>query len=446
MEKKSRRLHLPAPGWLSDRLTHKMIVLLLLMIVLSCVLMCLSFLGYLGQYLQKNYDAAQAEAADSAENLAAFLEGSSGSTAGLDAYLAQRELYCAVRTPEGTLLYSSLPFNSDQGALASGCAQAQLPDGRTLDVVVWQNSRDTIMGPSLTRGALIGLNLLMAAILVVAAASIYLLVLAPIVRLRGTMRRYYESGEHPDRTERADEIGRLQNTFADLVSMVEHKEQAERRLIASISHDIKTPLTSVMGYSERLRTAGLSPEKQRQYLDSVYEKAVAIKSIVDEFDEYLDVGLRDTAPMRLFTAGQLCEKLRAEYADELEEAGVRFEISCLCPDEHLLCNWEHIRRFFGNLIGNSLQHCGAEKICLRLDCRRDGDQLLFLFSDNGRGVPADQLEQIFEPLYTSDRGRKVSGLGLSICRSIIRAHGGTVTAENLPNGLCIRAALPRIAC
>ena len=68
---------------------------------------------------------------------------------------------------------------------------------------------------------------------------------------------------------------------------------------------------------------------------------------------------------------------------------------------------------------------------------------MLLFQDNGRGVVPALLQQIFEPLYTSDPGRKVSGLGLSICKSIIRAYGGSISAENVPTGgLLIRASLP----
>ena len=225
--------------------------------------------------------------------------------------------------------------------------------------------------------------------------------------------------------------------------MLECKEKAEHQLIASISHDIKTPLTSVLGYSERLHSADLPPEKQRQYLDRVYEKALRIKSVVDEFDDYLDVGLRDTAPMRLMTAEELCRRLREEYEDELSDAGVTFQVDCQCPQEQVICNWEHMRRFLGNLIGNSFQHAESDHLELRLQCQKEEEELVLLFQDNGRGVVPALLQQIFEPLYTSDPGRKVSGLGLSICKSIIRAHGGSISAENVPaGGLLIRASLP----
>ncbi len=304
---------------------------------------------------------------------------------------------------------------------------------------------DPALRPVFSRSVFLVLLCINLVVFAVAAVLLFLLTITPIIRLRRIMRRYYETGEEPERTSRADEIGRLQNTFADLTGAVGYKEQAERRLIASISHDIKTPLTSVLGYSERLRSAELSEETRRQYLDRVYEKALRIQAVVEEFDQYLDVGLRESAAMVLTTAGELCGKLREEYAAELSDAGADFRVECTCPGEQMVCNWEHFRRLFGNLIGNAFQHSGADKLSLELTCRREGDRVVFLFSDNGRGVAPELLGQIFEPLYTSDAGRKVSGLGLSICRSIVKAHGGAITAENRPSGgLCLRMTFPRV--
>lgn len=280
-------------------------------------------------------------------------------------------------------------------------------------------------------------------VLAVAAVLFFLLVIAPIIRLRKMMREYYESGKAPERTVRSDEIGRLQNTFADLAALTEQKDQAERRLIASISHDIKTPLTSVLGYSERLRSAELTQERREQYIDLIHEKALRLKAVVDEFDDYLDVGLRDPDPMRLMTAGELCRRLREEYGEELADAGVTFRVQCYTPKAQIICNWEHMRRLFGNLISNSINHAQAPHLELVVQCRQEGDRLRLSFQDNGVGVPPELLSQIFEPLYTSDKGRKVSGLGLAICQSIIRAHGGNLHAENLlAGGLRIEASLP----
>jgi signal transduction histidine kinase len=273
---------------------------------------------------------------------------------------------------------------------------------------------------------------------------LYLLVLAPIIGLRRTFRQYYEQGVLPKRSARQDEIGKLQNTFVDMVDVLEGKSQSERRLIASVSHDIKTPLTSVMGYSERLLSSkSVTPEKQKTYLRNIYDKAISIKDIVDEFDDYLEAGLHDTSPMYLMTTNDFCRTVCNEYQDELSDAGVQFIVECHCPGEQFRCNYGHMRRFLGNLIGNSIQHAKAEPLKLRLLCTRENDQIVLSFSDNGQGVPPEILDQIFEPFFTTDRGRKVSGLGLAICENIIRTHGGTISAQNLPKGgLQIQARLP----
>ena len=271
-------------------------------------------------------------------------------------------------------------------------------------------------------------------VLAVGAVLLFVLVIAPLVRLRKAMREYYESGKPPERTVRSDEIGRLQNTFAELTAIAEQKDQAQRRLVASISHDIKTPLTSVLGYSERLCSAELTPERREQYTALIHEKALRLKAVVDEFDDYLDVGLHDPDPMPLMTAGELCRRLRQEYDEELRDAGVTFRVQCYTPKAQIICSWEQMRRLFGNLISNSIGHAGRDKLELVVQCRQEGNHLRLTFQDNGQGVPPELLGQIFEPLYTSDKGRKVSGLGLSICKSIVKAHGGSIHAENLPQG------------
>ena len=283
--------------------------------------------------------------------------------------------------------------------------------------------------------ALWALILVDAVVFLLVGFAIYLILLKPIVQLRSAMRRYYEQDEKPRHTTRRDEVGRIQNAFADLVEAVESKELAQRRLIASISHDLKTPLTSVIGYSERLRDSTLSPEKRQVYQERIYEQAMRIRALVDAFDDYLDTGLQSgSTPMSLTTAQALCEKLEQEYAAELSDAGVTLHIRCDAPEAKLICSWEHLRHLFGNLISNALHHADVRPLVLELTCCREGGWIVFRFSDNGKGVPEELIEEIFQPLYTSDKGRKVSGLGLSICRSIAKAHGGTLVAQNRAEG------------
>ena len=445
MEGKRRRWRFPGAGWLSAKLSRKMIFALLGLALLSWALTFSWFLHYLQDYVGETYDSAMGTAREQARQVASFLEGSRGDCSGLEAYLSPRGLGCSVQDSQGRVLAQFLPRDwSDVPLTVSGTATAEVGEGEELQVLVWSGtlSRRDLM-EAVGHRAFVGLALFNLVMVAVAGFLLYLLLVSPIMGLRRIMREYWETGTPPPRSPRQDEVGKLQNAFADLTGSLQAKERSERRLIASISHDIKTPLTSVLGYSERLLNASLPPEKRERYLHSIHDKGVAIQSIVDEFDTYLEAGLRDKAPMEELTVRQLCDSLREEYQEELGDAGVSLEVECRCPKARLICNTDHMRRYFGNLISNSIQHSGAEKLELQVVCRQEGAELVLEFGDNGQGVPKEQLSRIFEPLYTSDRGRKVSGLGLSICRSIIRAHGGTISAYNRPQGgLVVRAVLP----
>lgn len=444
MSEKKLRFSLPGFNWIDSRLSRKVIVVLVLLALVGWLLSGVVFLRYLRSYAGKAFDESVRQASETADQAAAFLSGSGGECSGLEDYLPGG-VACMVWNDSGELIYGSASNDPDDAAiLPSAMTQVTLPGGESLIIHIFM--------PPIERKALVdtigdqaktGLLFFNFFIVIAAGVLLYLLFISPIVSLRKKMALYSEKGTLPQRSTRIDEIGKLQNGFADLTGVLHAKEQSERRLIASISHDIKTPLTSILGYSQRLGSAQLSDEKRSQYINAIHDRGLAIKSIVDEFDDYLDAGLRDSSPMELLTAGALCSSIEKEYREELMDAEVRLEVSCACPEARLICNMPHMKRYFGNLIGNSISHGEAKDLILRLECYQRDHDIIFDFSDNGRGVPPELLQSIFEPLYTTDRGRKVSGLGLSICRSIITAHGGRVIAEDIPSGgLLVRASLP----
>lgn len=441
-EGKKRRF--PGAGWLGARLSRKMIVILLALAVTGWLLSFFWFLRDMRDYAGNIYDGVMRQSEEQARELASFLEGSRGDVSGLTRYLEERELGCILQDDQGRTVFQFMPESWLSPRLTASCGIPVTTGSGTLRAYVWSTAIDRDdLSDALGHQAFVGLSLFNLVLFLAAGVLLYLIILSPIIALRRTMLAYARRGDLPERSTRTDEVGKLQNAFADLTGELRAKEQSERRLIASISHDLKTPLTSVLGFSERLLSAQLPPEKQRQYLQSIHEKALRLKSIVDEFDEYIDVGLRDDRPMERLTAEELCADVRQEYEAELQEANVRLSVECACPGAAFLGNRDDLRRYFGNLIGNSIRHGGVRALELTLSCRRERDELVLEFRDNGTGVEPELLAQIFEPLYTSDRGRKVSGLGLSICRSIIRAHGGSVTAENAPGGgLLVRAVLP----
>lgn len=444
MKHKNEKRKIFVAGWLSNHLSHKALVALVILACASGLVMFHCFISYLGSYADSTYNKLITESQSGAQSAATFLHECGGNFEPLKSYATEHKISCEVRDSNGVLLFEYRPLKEENNFLVSSSAKTTLNSGTVLTVRTWSMPiKENQISSSLRQRTVAGLIVLVVCIFIVVAITLYLLVLAPIISLRQTFKSYYEQGALPERSNRQDEIGKLQDTFVDMVDVLENKEQAERRLIASVSHDIKTPLTSVMGFSERLLSGEFTPEKRNIYLHNIYDKSLAIKGIVDEFDDYLDANIRSDTPMCLMSMNDFCQAVRKEYQDELSDAGVEFTVECTCPNEQIRCNYGHLMRFLGNLVGNSIKHANVEPLKLKLSCRREDDRIVLAFSDNGQGVPEKMLKQIFEPFFTTDRGRKVSGLGLSICENIIRTHGGIICAKNQPSGgLLIEARLP----
>lgn len=279
-------------------------------------------------------------------------------------------------------------------------------------------------------------------ILLFIAAIFYFNYVKPIIALQKSMERYKE-GIHPQNVARKDEIGLLQNQFVRLTEAIEKEKQKQDLIIASISHDIKTPLTSVMGYAERLKKNNLTADRYGRYIDIIYNKSVSIRDLIEEFDEYLNLQMQSGLKQQRISAEKFCAILKSDYEEELAERGVSFSISVNCPDEILFIDIAKMRRVFGNIIGNSLKHFSIREPSIKVFCSKQENYIIFSIEDNGTGVSEEELQKMFDPFYTSDKSRSVAGLGLSICREIVEACNGTIWAENNETGgLCVKISLP----
>lgn len=250
----------------------------------------------------------------------------------------------------------------------------------------------------------------------------------------------YERGKKLSKHHFKGYIGKVYDRFVSLTNHLEHQQQNEQRIIASISHDIKTPLTSILGYAERIKNGNISEEKKFRYLDTVYEKALEIQELVDEFDEYLGYNMTKQVSTEKVDMLSVQKTLESEYGTELEMSGVEFEIVNNAEKASIMVDKTKMRRVVGNVIGNSVKHMKTDdkRIVVEFDC--DREKVYINISDSGEGVPEEKLELIFEPLYTSDEGRKVAGLGLAICREIVESHGGSIYAKKSSLGgleICI---------
>ena len=225
-------------------------------------------------------------------------------------------------------------------------------------------------------------------------------------------------------------------------------EQARTDLVAGISHDLRTPLTSVKGYLKGLRDGvANTPEKQRQYLDIAYRKACDMDVLLQRLFYFskLETGNLPLSPVSA-DLWRFVEGFVRDNAGELEQRGGAIQLKGVPTPHPVRIDTEQMYRVLTNLTENALRYAGSEALVLTLTLWRERDREHLRFADNGRGVPAEDLPHLFEQFWRGDQSRgsqagEGSGLGLYIVKYIVEAHGGTITARN-DGGLVFDLALP----
>ena len=258
---------------------------------------------------------------------------------------------------------------------------------------------------------------------------IYTRLVKPLLKLK-TDIELYEKGINPKATDRNDEIGWISQRFAGLTTKLKAEEEEKRKVIASISHDIKTPLTSVMGYAERLEKKDLPEDVKHKYIQIIYSRSQHIQSLIDDVDMYISYNREHTLIHIEISAFELCREIESEFAEDPIMKNASFSVDFIGNDRVLSIDSAQIRRVFSNIINNSIKHSSAEHTSISIIYNNG----VFEVSDNGGGVPEEKLVKLFDPFYTSDNSRHVAGLGLAICKSIVEAHNGFISAKNNDRG------------
>ncbi len=254
----------------------------------------------------------------------------------------------------------------------------------------------------------------------------------------------YKYGKRPYKRKMPKKMQKIQNTFVDMVDKLEIEKDYQNQIIASISHDIKTPLTSVIGYADRLKNSDLSADKKINYVNKIYNKALLMKEILEEFDDYQSCNIKETLKLENVSIKDVLDGIRKDYEGELKDKNITLKITSGCDNKIINVDVVKLRRVFSNIITNSVNHFKnkAGIISVIVSCKNN--KIRFEIADNGGGLKDENdAKKIFEPLYTTDPSRKISGLGLSICKQIISAHDGMVYAlNNSIGGLSIIFMLP----
>lgn len=256
----------------------------------------------------------------------------------------------------------------------------------------------------------------------------------------------YRFGKRPYKRKMPKNMQQIQNAFVDMVDSLELEKENQNQIIASISHDIKTPLTSVIGYADRLKNKNLNDDKKERYIEKIYSKAMNMKAILEEFDDYQSCNIKDTLKLEKISIKEITTFIKKDYEDELNDKNISLEINSNCDGKFIYVDVVKLKRVFSNVINNSVTHFKGKEGLIKIDILSRANVIRFEIADNGGGVETEtDLKRIFEPLYTTDPSRKISGLGLSICKQIIGSLDGRIYAKNNNiNGLSIIFMLPKL--
>lgn len=212
-------------------------------------------------------------------------------------------------------------------------------------------------------------------------------------------------------------------------------EQAYKRLMTSLSHDVRTPLASLVGYLEAIEREIVVGEEKAEYIHVAFDKALHLKSFVDSLFEWvkLDAG-EQVFHFELFDLNELSRNIMTDWIPTLENSHFEYEIEIPDTEYELRIDQNAYTRILNNLLQNALLHSEGSKVSMEII--ETEKQANIIVTDNGKGIPSKDLPHIFERLYQCDASRSArgNGLGLSIARELVGIHGGTIEAESAPHG------------
>lgn len=224
-------------------------------------------------------------------------------------------------------------------------------------------------------------------------------------------------------------------------------EKSKDELITNVSHDLRTPLTSIIGY------LGLIEDKQYQseedilkYTHTAYEKAKQMKNLVEDLFEYTKVQ-QHGAPVNIMRIdlNQLLEQLTASFELEGQHRGIEISSKVVPNPLMIEADPEKLGRVFNNLVANAFKY-GNGASYIRVDARQRADQVEVTVANDGTPIPAQFLDHLFERFYRAEASRSRAtggtGLGLAIVKSIVDLHHGTVTVTSDENETAFVVTLP----
>ncbi len=344
------------------------------------------------------------------------------------------------RQTVGKDVFSAAPFHVDD----CPADYLYLVLGRTEDAPGASRLRNTF---AIREGA--GVIVLAAALSVALSLFFLRLLTRKLSVLEQTMSRFESLSTGPDAVSAGrrdgDEIDRLESLFRDLAAQIEAQlvqlqsvDTARREMLANLSHDLRTPITTLLAHLESLQMdeQPLSEPERREYVAVAMRQGKRVAQLVEQLLEAAKLEARQiVAKPESFPIGELLQDVAQKFALTARERGIAVEVDAAAATTMVTGDFALLERVLDNLIDNALRHTPTGgSVTVQSDVR--GERVRISVTDTGPGLTHEEAERAFERFYRGDPGRSSSsgqsGLGLAIVKSILELHGSDISVDSQP--------------
>ena len=283
-------------------------------------------------------------------------------------------------------------------------------------------------------------------------------ILTPIDSLKGGIEEVakgnynvkVESNEHNEISLLIDSFNEMANKLQESEKIKAEYEENRKKLIANISHDLKTPITSIQGYIEAITEGNsMPPEDLSRYLKIIYNNTAYINRLIDDLFLFSKLDMQKLEFQFVnVNVRSFVNDMMEEFKLEFEEKNIRFDYyDRLSEDYSFNVDGKRLNQVFRNIIGNAEKYGLEQNVFIRTELYKFNDFVCIDIKDNGPGIPEDKLIHIFDRFYRIDTERTKdfmsTGLGLAIAKELVEAHRGRITVSSVENeGTCFTVMLP----
>jgi len=283
----------------------------------------------------------------------------------------------------------------------------------------------------------------LAAVLAAGVASFFVTrrVITPVQAMTFASQRIAEGNfaervPVPSQPGQEDELGSLALSFNRMAAQLEHTEAMRRQLIGDVAHELRTPLTTIKGSMEALMD-GVLPADEATY-QQVYREADRLQRLVSDLQELSRVEAHAyELHARPVDAGSLIQGVVARLLPQFNEKGVSLHVNAALDLPPLMADDDRLTQVLTNLLGNALQYTSSGGL-VEISAEQKSREIQVAIRDTGMGIPAEHLPHVFDRFYRVDKSRSRagggSGIGLTIAKHLVEAHGGRIWVESEGTG------------